>query len=91
MGYIQITNCYSIGKVIGTTNVGGLLGFSKVQYNGTTTFTNSYWDTITSNQSSSAAGTGNTTTQMKAQSSFVSWDFTNIWRFITGEYPKLTI
>lgn len=72
--------------------MGGLIGYSQTLYNGTTTITNSYWDTVTTNQaSSSGGGTGYTTAQMKTQSSYTSWDFTNIWIFTSGNYPRLTI
>lgn len=91
MSYIQITNCYGVGKVTGTTNAGGLIGYSQTQYNGTITITNSYWDTVTTTQPASAGGTAYNTTQMKTQTSYTSWDFTNVWRFIIGNYPKLTI
>jgi hypothetical protein len=89
-GYIKITNCYSIGV---PTNLGsgGVGGFAGYVYPGSlVTCTSSYWDTQTSGQSSSALGTGKTTTQMKTQSTFVDWDFDTIWKIIEIEtYPWL--
>jgi hypothetical protein len=66
------TNCYSAGSVSGNTDVGGLIGSA-----GGTTITNSFWDTQTSNQATSAGGTGKTTAEMKTLSTFTNagWDF----------------
>ncbi|AFV22853.1 GLUG domain protein [Methanolobus psychrophilus R15] len=88
----SITNSYSIGEVIGDlgdSNVGGLIGF---YYSGT--ITESYWNTETSFQSESAGGEGRTTSQMKQQSTFIGWNFTNIWNIhpeINNGYPYLQI
>jgi hypothetical protein len=63
-----------------------------VGYSGSSTVNNSYWDIETSNQPSSAAGTGNTTAQMKDQTNFLNWDFNNIWAINPGTqtgYPFL--
>ena len=56
-----ITNSYAAGIVSGSTNVGGLLG--RNQYGSSAT--NSYWDTETSGQATSALGTPLTSDQMK--------------------------
>lgn len=77
-----ITNSYSVGLVAGTSNVGGLVGISS-----SSTATSSYWDTETSGQSTSYAGTGKTTAEMKTQSTFVNWDFEDTW--VMQGYPKL--
>jgi len=93
----SITNSYSSGAVTGTTNVGGLVGSSA---NGTT-ITNSFWNTTTSGQTTSAGGgTGMTTAQMEAQADFTSatvangnvnpdWDFTSVWRIYDGHTAPL--
>lgn len=52
-----VTNCYSTGTVTGT-NAGGLMAYSSG------TVSNSFWDTETSGQPSSAGGTGKTTAEM---------------------------
>ena len=51
----SVTNSYSTGAVSGTKNTGGLIGDSG---SGTGAVTASYWDTQTSNQSSSSGGSG---------------------------------
>ena len=50
-----------------TANAGGLTGFKATS--GTTT-TNSYWDTVTSGTSTSASGTGKTTSELKTPDSY---------------------
>jgi len=87
-----IWRCYSTGSVSGCPDpdfMGGLVGFS---HNGTDDVSN-YWDTQTSGQTSSAAGTGKSTSQMKTQSTYVNWDFTNTWKVmassINNGYPAL--
>lgn len=90
----QITNCYSTGLVeknysAGTTAITGFLGL-----NTSGTVTNSYWDTQTSGQVTSAGGTGKTTTEMKegainAATIYVGWS-TDIWDELTNaDYPQL--
>ncbi|MEI7637587.1 MAG: filamentous hemagglutinin N-terminal domain-containing protein, partial [Syntrophus sp. (in: bacteria)] len=74
-----ITNSYSTGAVtgaVGSTNVGGLVG-----YRSGGTITNSFWDIETSGKSTSAGGTGKTTSAMMTQATFdgSDWDFTSIW------------
>jgi hypothetical protein len=83
-----ITNSYSAGSVSGSSSVGGLVG----QNNGSVN--NSFWDTETSTQGSSAGGTGKTTSEMKTQSTFTDagWDFDTIWEIVGGDganYPRL--
>ena len=81
-GYI--TRCYSTGKVSGTG--GGLVGFN---YKGGVTY-DSYWDTETSGKSSSYGGAGKTTAQMMQQTTFVGWDFVDIWHIVEDQtYPFL--
>ncbi|HTP79452.1 MAG TPA: GLUG motif-containing protein [Bacteroidota bacterium] len=91
-GYIEGSNgtidtCYSTGNISGGGSIGGLVGANGGFVN------SSFWDTQTSGQSSSAGGTGKTTTQMKTQSTFTDagWG-TSIW-FMDGAtndgYPYL--
>ena len=84
----DIINSYSTGNIniTGTkTEIGGLIG-----YLGLNTVTSSYWDTQNSGLIISAGGVGKTTTQMKQQSTFVSWDFTEIWNITESTtYPFL--
>ncbi|MES1981690.1 MAG: YDG domain-containing protein [Pseudomonadota bacterium] len=80
-----INNSYSTGSVSATGWVGGLVG-----YGSSYRVTSSYWDTTTSGQSTSAAGTGLTTAQMQTQSNFSGWDFANTWvMYDTYTYPLL--
>jgi len=87
---IIIENSFSSGIVIGNSNVGGFLG-----YIGSGFCNNSYWDTETSGQNSSACGEEKTTAEMKNQSTFVNWDFINIWNICSGiyepSYPHLIL
>ena len=69
-----IINCYSTGKVetTGTEDFGGLIGIGYFS-----TITNSYWNTETSEQSTSQGGEGKTTAEMKNIATYIGWDFTN--------------
>jgi hypothetical protein len=91
-----VSNCYSTGSVSGTTDVGGLIGRG-------ITVSNSFWDIETSEQPTSAGGTGKTTAQMKDITTFsgASWDIiavafneTNsayIWNIVDNvTYPFLS-
>jgi len=54
-------------------DVGGLNG-----YNNGGTATDSFWDTQTSGQSTSAGGTGKTTAEMQTLSTFTNWNITSV-------------
>ena len=80
-----ITYCYSTGAVTAaasSTNAGGLLGYTSAA-NGIVT--DSYWNTETSAQSTSAGGEGKTTDYMKQQATFENWDFTTVWGINAGK------
>lgn len=82
----SVTNCYAAGAVSGVEFFGGLIGVVP----GTTV--SSYWDTQTTGQSVSAAGTGLPTTEMMTQSTFNGWDFADVWGIVEGEtYPFLRL
>jgi filamentous hemagglutinin family protein len=74
-----VTNSYSSGSVTGLSSVGGLIGSNAG------TVTASFWDTATSGQATSAAGTGLTTSQMMTASNFTGWSITDI-----GSSPSTT-
>jgi len=86
-----ITHCYAIGKATASgtnSRTGGLCGrsYSPGQV------VNSYWDTQTSGQSTSAGGTGKTTVQMQTARTFLdgAWDFKYIWDIVERQtYPFL--
>lgn len=82
----KIINSYSTSEVNYTySTIGGLMG-----YNHYSTATNSYWDINVSKQNASKLGEGKTTLDMYKQSTYNSWDFTNIWTINEGvSYPKL--
>jgi hypothetical protein len=99
----SIHDCYSIGWVSGksgATQLGGLVGYSSIVINVTACF----WDTKASGQGTSACGTGKTTAEMKAYSTYVQltghWDVVgesdegrfDIWRihYYTIDYPRLS-
>jgi len=81
-----IFTCYSLGMVFGTTDVGGLVGKGGGAYN-------SYWDTQTSGQTTSAGGIGRTTAQMQMADTFLGWGGCGnegIWMIDEGkDYPRL--
>jgi hypothetical protein len=101
--YGTITNCYATGSVLASGSewqpgvVGGLVG-EMGENRGEVT--DSFWDTQTSGQVTSAGGTGKTTAEMQTESTFTdaSWDFVDetnngtedIWWILEGQdYPRL--
>ena len=95
VGYLgqetTVLNCYSSGTVSGNSNLGGLVGRK-----GTTnvTISNSFWNTESSGNATSAAGTAITNDLMRTSSTFtvVSWDLSTIWNIQSGSprsYPYL--
>jgi hypothetical protein len=71
-----IESSYSIGKVGGSSFVGGLIGEVSLG-----NINNSYWDTVTSRQNSSAGGTGLMTISLVRNQSYPysNWDFSTTW------------
>ncbi|MGD9639334.1 MAG: GLUG motif-containing protein, partial [Alphaproteobacteria bacterium] len=92
-GTPSIINSYFAGSISGNSEVGSFIGKSRL---GNLTANNCYWDIETTSQASSCGGsvvcngiTGRTTAQMKTQSTYSNWDFTDVWYLPAGEYPKL--
>ena len=84
--YGTTSTSFSTGRVIGQGSAGGLVGRAYPS----ATAPDSYWDTQISGLSTSAAGTGKTTAQMKQQATFAGWDFVNTWRIVNNiTYPYL--
>jgi hypothetical protein len=90
-------NTYSVGAVVGVTNSGGLIGKIDVPGN----VSNSFWDSTTSGQITSAGNElSKTTAQMQTKLTFSSlWDWvgetTTTWVMPKDDidavgYPKLT-
>ncbi len=74
----NLTQCYATGNVTGSSSVGGLVG------DNSGTITKCYWDKETTGQTSSAGSHpshGKETGEMKTESTFVDWDFDNVWAF----------
>jgi len=69
-----VSKSYSTGNVTGNTHVGGLVGRNQG------TESNSFWDTETSGQGSSAGGIGKTTEEMMDFDTFdgAGWDITTV-------------
>ncbi len=85
----SITNCYSSGAVTGSSTTGGLV--ASIEQN--CTISSSYWDKETSNQTTSAGGTGKTTAEMKNIITYENWEFPEVWHIDYGGanegYPTL--
>jgi hypothetical protein len=97
-----VSDSYSTGSVTGNSNVGGLVGCNSYD-NDEGTVSNSFWDTQTSGQNTSAGGTGMNTTGMKNITTFsgAGWNIitvalneTNsayIWNIVNNvTYPFLS-
>ncbi len=88
-----IEYCYSTGKVYQSS---GTIWSSKdkgfVGYNSSGTYTNNFYDSQASEQTSGTGATSKTTEQMKIQSTFTDWNFASIWEIFGGDganYPTL--
>jgi hypothetical protein len=93
-----VSKCYSAGNTTGDENVGGLVGQNLYGV-----VSNSFWDTQTSGQASSAGGTGKTTIEMQDIATFTGagWNITAVepgetipthtWNIVdTVTYPFLS-
>ncbi len=81
----SISRVYSVVEVTGTGALGGLVGQSSGG-----TVTNSYWDTDRSIDISFGGGEGKTTAELLNQTTFTTWDFSNIWLIDEDQsYPYL--
>jgi len=96
-GY-YLNNSYSVTSITGPNKKGGLIGAQEGGSNAKE-FINSYWDTEVSGLTTTAGRAlikenieGKTTTEMKQQSTYVGWDFDNVWTIdpsINNGYPYL--
>ncbi|WP_211310102.1 beta strand repeat-containing protein, partial [Aquicella lusitana] len=80
----SISNSFSTGLVTGSGTPGGLVGAIGA---GGATISNSFWDTETSGQSTSAGGTGRTTAQMMTASTFSDAGWSIASSGFTGATP----
>jgi hypothetical protein len=86
----SVTNCYSTGIPTSGSGAGGFIGINSPA----ATISASYWDTDTSGTTTSAAGTGQTTTDLQTPTSntgiYSAWTIPP-WDFGTStDYPTLT-
>lgn len=83
--YGSITNCYATGAIAGSGGgVGGLVGESLLPV------TSCFWDMDTTGQETSEWGAGLPTTEMMQRSTFVEWDFVDVWDIVENTtYPFL--
>lgn len=86
--YGAIQNTYNKGYVNGAGNYcGAMIGYQSGS------ITNSFWDQENSGLTTSNGGTGKSPADMKTQSTYTNWDFTNTWEILStmnDGYPKLT-
>ena len=87
----QLSNSYSTGVVTSSGNAGGFAANNSLW--GDDFFPeNSYYDIDNSNQSDNGLGYARSTSLMKEQSTFVDFDFENIWAIdpsVNNGYPYL--
>ncbi|SHN51000.1 hypothetical protein [Fervidobacterium gondwanense] len=92
-GQIKIVSSYAAVAPNGSsTNWRGFIGGASVSV--TADSGKNYFDTTvsgtTTGSASSSLQIGKTTAEMKQQTTFVDWDFTNIWKIDEGnDYPRL--
>ena len=82
-----IVNSYSTGKVTSQYNGSGF-----VKLDSSSSATGCFWDTTTSEwTSTSGGGTGKTNANMKILATFTDagWDFNNTWEMPENDYPFL--
>jgi hypothetical protein len=83
----RISSAYSTGKVSDQAAVGGLVGDNEG-----VGVVHCFWDTQTSGQVQSAAGTGLVTSALQKASTFLDagWDLITVWTVCEGkDYPRL--
>lgn len=92
----EILNSYSTGVVNATNSVsvGGLVGNREGRGANVGVATHSFWDIETSGQTTSAGGTGKSTSEMRIETTFTDtgWNFDDIWNIDSVQndgYPYL--
>ncbi len=93
-GEVKIVNCYAAvaPNMSDNTNWRGFIGGSTVS--ATSDSGNNYFDKDVAGtdrgSASASLQSGKTTAEMKQQSTFENWDFTNVWTINEGnDYPRL--
>lgn len=82
-----IENCYAVTKSLDSTDKTEIYGFAYSTAN--PIVNNCYWDMQISGVINSLSGIGLTTDEMKQQSTYVGWDFKNVWYM--DKYPRLRV
>ena len=92
----MIKNCYWVGTNNGKMRTGSFRGGYTIKNNnnqrlGGITLTNSFYnkELFTLSVPEAVSGKGLTTEEMKQQSSYTGWDFTNDWYMGPDGYPEL--
>ncbi|MCT4582209.1 MAG: T9SS type A sorting domain-containing protein [Flavobacteriales bacterium] len=96
----ELVNCYATGYVSAPhtsfTDIGGFVGDNNTSapqsYRGVVT--DCYWDNMTSGMSVSDGATGESTSNMKQQSTYTNWDFNSVWTInesFNNGYPYLNL
>ena len=83
-------NSYAVGKVASANNSGGITGWrSGIS---SALIEKCYYDTETTEKSTSENGIGKTTAEMKTEENYLTWDFDTIWAIdasVNNGYPYL--
>jgi hypothetical protein len=83
----HIKNCFTVSTISGSYGSGGFCQWSGVGDSG---FQSNYYDSQIQGNFGNLGATPKTTAEMKTQSTFVGWDFVNVWKIIEGQtYPEL--
>lgn len=96
-GGITVSRSYSLGSVSAGADSGGLIGLLYPNFPSWLVVTDSFWDTATSGQATSAGGTGLSTTAMTRVQTFMDagWSIVSgssggaTWGQCEGSYPVL--
>jgi len=93
----NISNSYAVGTInhntLTNTDYGGFVGVINKNSGYVPQFTNCYYDSNVFGEQKDSATSGvipRTTEEMKTQSSYTGWDFTDIWA-INNDYPTLRV
>lgn len=86
-GKIYVYRTYFGGNITNNGTSGGIAYFKSDIGVG---YGHNYWDTVISGLNISAIGEGRNTDEMRNRTTFVTWDFDNIWYINEGvDYPRL--
>jgi streptogramin lyase len=78
-----VTNSYSVGLVTASSYQGGLIGRNGWEFGGVPVV-NSFYNSTTSGQNDTGKGEPRTIAEMQTQSTFIDWNFSDIWVMSNG-------